>query len=126
VKEEWPPTTVQEYAHSKLLKESVKPECVDFTITASIKSVKPEHIDSMIPLTTSIEEVPDEEEPALAPIPDETSKTFDTKDIWDNFEPSISDVSTYLLHDNDVLIEYQTNGSEMCIINNMSFDTPLT
>jgi hypothetical protein len=89
--------------------------------------VKPEHIDSKIPLTASIEEIPDKEEPASTSIPEETSRVFDTKeDIWDNFEPPVTDISTYLLHDDDVLIEYQTNGSEMWIIENVSFDTPLT
>jgi len=68
----------------------------------------------MIPLTASIEEVPDEEELAPAPIPDKASKIFDTKeDIWDNYKPAVNDISTYLLHDADVLIEYQSNGSEM-------------
>jgi hypothetical protein len=115
------------YAHSKLLKRSVKPECIDSMILTPIKSVKPECIDSMIPLSASIEEVPDKEELVLAYIPNESSKTFNTKeDIWDNFEPPITDISTYLLHDDNILIEYQSDGLEMHIIENISFDTPLT
>jgi hypothetical protein len=98
------------YAHSKLLRESAKPECVDSMTVTPIKSVKPECIDSMIPFTASIEEVPDE-----------ASKIFDTKeDIWHNYEPAVNNVSTYLLHDDDIPIEYQSNGLEMCIIQHSS------
>jgi hypothetical protein len=89
--------------------------------------VKPECIDSTIPLTASIEEVPDEEKPVSTPIPKEMSVVISTKeDIWDSFELPVTDISTYLLHDNDVLIEYQADGSEMHIMENISFNTPLT
>jgi hypothetical protein len=119
---------VPKYAHSKLPKKSVKPECVDSTILVPAGSVKPEHIDSTIPLTASIEEIPDgKERPAPTPIPNKTSGIFDTKeDIWENFKPPVYDVSTYLLCDNNVLIKHQANGSEMCVIEDVSFDTPLT
>jgi hypothetical protein len=118
-------TKTPKYAHSKLPKESVKPKCIDSTILVNVRSVKPEHIDSMIPMTASIKEVPDEEEPI--PIPNETLRVFNTKeDIWENYEPPINDVSTYLLCNDNVLIEYQTDGLEMCIIENVSFNTLLT
>jgi hypothetical protein len=120
-------TKIPKYTHSKLQKESVKPECIDSTIPVSTRLVKPEHIYSMIPLTASIEEVPDEERSIPVSIPNKTLQVFDTKeDIWENFEPPVYDVSAYLLWDDDVLIEYQADGSEMCIIENVSFDTPLT
>jgi len=68
---------VLKYAHSKLPKESLKPECIDPTILVPAGSVKPECIDSMILLTASIEEIPDDEErPAPTPIPNETSGIF--------------------------------------------------
>jgi hypothetical protein len=48
----------QKYKHSWLLKEPVKPECIDSTIPMQVESVKPEHVDSMAPLTAKIEEIP--------------------------------------------------------------------
>jgi len=96
----------QKYEHSELLKEPVKPE----------------HVDSTAPFTMKIKEIPDEE----TFIPTETAPIFDTKeDIWNNYEPMVTNVATYQLHDEDVLIEYSEDGSEMRLIENVSFDTPL-
>jgi hypothetical protein len=87
------------------------------------RPVKPEYIDSMAPFSARIEKVLDED----VHIPTEISPIFDTKeDIWNNYEPPGTDVSTYHLNDEDVLIEYLMDGSEMGIIENVSFDTPLT
>jgi hypothetical protein len=111
------------YEHSRLLKEPVKPDYVDSTVPMQIKPVTPECIDSMASFSAKIKEITDED----AHIPMETSPVFDTKeDIWNNYELPVTDVSTYLLHDEDVLIEYSMDGTEMRIIENVSFDTPLT
>jgi hypothetical protein len=97
----------QKYEHSQLLKELVKPE----------------HVDSTAPFTAKIEEIPDEE----TFIPTETAPVFDTKeDIWDNYKPMVTDIATYQLCDEDVLIEYSAEGTEMRLIENVSFDTLLT
>jgi len=113
----------QKYEHSQLRKEPVKPERVDSTIPMQVESVKPERIDSTAHFTAKIKEIPDEE----TFIPAETAPIFDTKeDIWDNYEPMVTDIDTYQLHNEDVLIEYSENGTEMCLIENMSFDMPLT
>jgi hypothetical protein len=94
------------YEHSQL-KKSVKPECVDSTTYPS----------------TSIEEIPDEE----MTVPEETALVFDTKeDIWGNYEPMVTDIATYQLRDEDVLIEYSADGTEMRLVKNVSFDSPLT
>jgi hypothetical protein len=109
--------------HSHLLKEPVKPECIDSTVPIQIKPVKPEHIDSMAPFAAKIEEIPDED----IHIPNKTSPIFHTKeDIWDDYEPPVTNVSTYYLHDKDILIEYHPDGTKMQVIENISFDTPLT
>jgi len=51
---------------------------------------------------------------------------FDAKeDIWGNYKPMVTDIATYQLQDEDVLIEYSEDGSEICLIENVSFDTPL-
>jgi hypothetical protein len=91
-------TKAPKYAHSKLPRKSVKPECIDSTIPVPAGSVKPERIDSTVPLMASIEEVPDEERLIPISIPHETLPVFDTKEnIWENFEPPVHDISAYLL-----------------------------
>jgi len=91
-------------------------------VPMQIESVSPECIDSMAPFSAKIEEVPDED----MYIPTETSPIFNTKeDIWNNYELPVTDVSTYYLHNEDILIEYSMDGSEMHIVENVSFDTPL-
>jgi hypothetical protein len=110
------------YEHSQL-KKSVKPECVDSTIPTHVESVTPECIDSMTYPSASIEEIPDEE----MTVPEETAPVFDTKeDIWGNYEPMVTDITTYQLWDKDVLIEYSTDGTKMRLIENVSLDSPLT
>jgi hypothetical protein len=85
--------------------------------------VTPERIDSTALFSAKIKEIPDED----PHIPMETSPIFNTKeDIWNNYELPVTDVSTYSLHDEDVLIEYLMDGSEMRLIENLSFDTLLT
>jgi hypothetical protein len=100
----------------------VKPEHVDSTIPMQVESVKPECIDSMAPFAAKIDDIPNEE----TFIPTETTPIFNTKeDIWDNYEPMVTNITTYQLHDEDVLIEYSADGTEMCLIENVSFDMPL-
>jgi hypothetical protein len=85
--------------------------------------VTPERIDSTTYPSTSIEEIPDEE----MTVPKETAPVFDTKeDIWGNYEPMVTNITTYQLQDEDILIEYSEDGTEMCLIENVSFDSPLT
>jgi hypothetical protein len=111
------------YKHLRLPKEPVKPEYVDSTVPMQVEPVKPECIDSTAPFSTKIKEIPNED----MHIPSETSSIFDTKeDIWGNYKPPVADVSTYYLHNKDVLIEYHPDGTEMRIIENLSLDTPLT
>jgi hypothetical protein len=87
-----------------------------------VKSVSPECVDSTAPFSAKIKEIPDED----AFIPAENSPVFNTKeDIWNNYELPVTDIMTYQLHDEDVLIEYSTGRTEMCIIENISFNTPL-
>jgi hypothetical protein len=94
------------YEHSHLPKEPVKPEYVDSTVPIPIKPVKPEHIASMAPFTAKIKEIPDVD----VHIPSKASPVFDTKeDIWGNYEPPVTDIPTYYLHDKDVLIKYHPN-----------------
>jgi hypothetical protein len=96
------------------------------TIQTKVKSVKPEHIDFTVLPPPTIEEILDEES-IPSHIPDETAPVFDTKeDIWNSYEPMVTDVSTYLLSDEDVLIEYAPDATVMCIIENVSFNAPLT
>jgi hypothetical protein len=110
------------YEHSQL-KKPVKPECVDSMVLTKVESVIPECIDSTAYPSASIEEIPDEE----MTIPEETAPVFDTKeDIWGNYEPMVTDITTYQLQDEEVLIEYSENGTEMRLIENVSFDSPLT
>jgi hypothetical protein len=110
------------YKHSQL-KKPVKPECVDSTIPTQVESVTPECIDSTTYPSTSIEEIPDED----MTVPEETAPVFDTKeDIWGNYEPMVTDIATYQLQDEDVLIEYSTDGTEMRLIKNVSLNSPLT
>jgi hypothetical protein len=85
--------------------------------------VTPECIDSTTYPSASIEEIPDEE----MTVPEETAPIFDTKeDIWGNYKPMVTDITTYQLWDEDVLIEYSEDGTEMRLIENVSFDSPLT
>jgi len=92
-------------------------------VPMQVESVKPERVDSMTPFAAMIEEIPDKE----TFIPTETAPIFDTKeDIWNNYKPMVTDVATYQLRDEDVLIEYSEDGMEMRLIENVSFDTPLT
>jgi hypothetical protein len=113
----------QKYEHSRLPKEPVKPERIDSMILMQVESVSPERVDSMTPFSVKLEEIPDED----AFIPADTTPVFDTKeDIWDNYEPMVTDIATYQLHDEDVLIEYSADGMEMRLIENVSFDIPLT
>jgi hypothetical protein len=110
------------YEHSQL-KKSVKPECVDSTVLTKVEPVPPERIDSMTYPSASIEEIPDEE----MIVPKETAPVFDTKeDIWGNYEPMVTNITTYQLQDEDVLIEYSEDRTEMRLIENVSFDSPLT
>jgi len=79
------------YEHSQL-KKSVKPECVDSTVPTKVELVSPERIDSTTYPSVSIEEIPDEE----MTVPEETAPVFDTKeDIWGNYEPMVTDITTY-------------------------------
>jgi hypothetical protein len=111
------------YEHSQLRKKPVKPECIDSMIPMQVESVTPEHIDSMAYPSASIKEIPDEE----MIIPKETAPVFDTKeDIWGNYEPMVANITTYQLRDEDVLIEYSADGTEMRLIKNVSFNFPLT
>jgi hypothetical protein len=110
------------YEHSQL-KKSVKPECVDSTVPTKVESVTPECIDSTTYPSASIEEIPDEE----MTIPEEMAPIFDTKeDIWGNYEPMVTNITTYQIQDEDILIEYLADGTEMRLIKNVSFDSPLT
>jgi hypothetical protein len=110
------------YKHSQL-KKSVKPECVDSTVLTKVEPVTPEHIDSMTYPSASIEEIPDEE----MTVPEETAPVFDTKeDIWGNYESMVTNITTYQLQDEDVLIEYSEDRMEMRLIENVSLDSPLT
>jgi len=109
------------YEHSQL-KKSVKPECIDSTIPMQVESVTPECIDSTTYPSASIEEIPDEE----MVVPEETAPVFDTKeDIWENYEPMVTDITTYQLWDEDIIIEYSADGTEMRLIENVSLDSPL-
>jgi hypothetical protein len=86
-----------------------------------VESVTPEHIDSTTYPSASIEEIPDEE----MMVPEETAPVFDTKeDIWENYEPMVTDITTYQLWDEDVIIEYSADGMEMRLIENVSLDSP--
>jgi hypothetical protein len=110
------------YEHSQL-KKSVKPECVDSMVPTKVEPVTPERIDSMTYPSVSIEEIPNEE----MTVPEETAPIFDTKeDIWGNYEPMVTDITAYQLQDEDVLIEYSEDGTEMRLIENVSLDCPLT
>jgi hypothetical protein len=101
----------------------VKPECVDSTVLTKVEPVTPERIDSTTCPSVSIKEIPDEE----MTFPEETAPVFDTKeDIWGNYEPMVTDITTYQLQDEDVLIEYSEDGTEMRLIENVSLDSPLT
>jgi len=101
----------------------VKPECVDSTVLTKVEPVTPERIDSMTYPSASIEEIPDEEMTVL----EETAPVFNTKeDIWGNYEPMVTNITTYQLRDEDVLIEYSEDGMEMRLIENVSLDSPLT
>jgi hypothetical protein len=101
----------------------VKPECIDSTVPTKVEPVTPERIDSMTYLSVSIKEIPDEE----MTVPEETAPVFDTKeDIWGNYKPMVTDISTYQLQDEDVLIEYSEDRMEMCLIENVSLNSPLT
>jgi hypothetical protein len=71
----------------------------------------------------SIKEIPEEE----MTVPEETAPIFDTKeDIWGNYEPMVTDTTTYQLWDEDVLIEYLEDGMEMRLIENVFLNSPLT
>jgi hypothetical protein len=60
-------------------------------------------------------------------VPEETAPVFDTKeDILENYEPMVTDITTYQIQDKDILIEYSADGMEMHLIENVSFDSPLT
>jgi hypothetical protein len=85
--------------------------------------VTPERIDSTTCPSASIEEIPNEE----MTVPEEMAPIFDTKeDIWENYEPMVTDIVTYQLWDEDVLIEYSADGMEMHLIKNVSLNSPLT
>jgi len=88
-----------------------------------VEPVTPERIDSTTYPSASVEEIPDEE----MTVPEETAPIFDTKeDIWGNYESMVTDITTYQLRDEDVLIEYLEDGTEMRLIENVSLDSPLT
>jgi hypothetical protein len=88
-----------------------------------VESVTPERIDSTTYPPASIEEIPDEE----MTVPKETAPVFDTKeDIWGDYKPMVTNITTYQLKDGEVLIEYSENGTEMRLIENISFNSPLT
>jgi hypothetical protein len=73
--------------------------------------------------SASIEEILDED----MIVPEETAPIFNTKeDIWGNYEPMVADIATYQLRDEDVLIEYSADGTEMRLIENISLNSPLT
>jgi hypothetical protein len=101
----------------------VKPECVDSTVLMKVEPVTPERIDSTTYPSASIEEIPDEE----MTVPEEMAPVFDTKeDIWGNYEPMVTDITTYQIQDEDILIKYLVDRMEMHLIENVSFDSPLT
>jgi hypothetical protein len=92
-------------------------------IPTKVEPVTPGPIDSTTYPSASIEEIPDEE----MTVPEEMAPIFDTKeDIWGNYEPMVSDITTYQLWDEDVLIEYSKDGTKMHLIENVSLDSPLT
>jgi hypothetical protein len=92
------------------------------------------------PCSVTIEEVPDEETPIPHLIPDEedqdgapeetTSPIYDTKDdIWNeetSMAPKVSSIAEYPLSDDEVLLEYSSDFSQVIISENLTFDTLLT
>jgi len=65
-----------------------------------VESVTPERIDSTTYPSASIEEIPDKE----MIVPEETAPVFNTKDdIWENYEPMVTNIATYQLQDEDVV-----------------------
>jgi hypothetical protein len=59
---------------------------------------------------------------------------YETKDdVWDDIPTSkplfalkVDDVATYQINDDEILIEYTTDGSNITLFENLSLDTPLT
>jgi hypothetical protein len=58
---------------------------------------------------------------------------YETKDdVWDDvptnptFALKVEDIATYQINDDEVLIEYAQDGSNITIFENLSLDTPLT
>jgi hypothetical protein len=69
--------------------------------------------------------------PALTLDPDiDDSEDFDTpRDIWmgeNQFALPVTDVSTFELSEDEVLLEYSSDGSSLRIRENIHFDSPLT
>jgi hypothetical protein len=92
-------------------------------VPTKVEPVTPERIDSTTYPSASIEEIPNEE----MTVPEETAPIFDTKeDIWGNYESMVTDITTYQLRNEDILIEYSEDGMEMHLIENVSLDSPLT
>src|SRR3984957_12511608 len=76
-------------------------------------------------LSASIEEIPDKEEPVPSLIPTEDDDQFDTMhDVW--HAPEVREISSYELGEGEFLVEYDTDGISMRIIEEVSMDTPLT
>jgi hypothetical protein len=68
---------------------------------------------------------------ALTQDPDiNNSKDFNTPwDIWmdeNQFALPVTDVSTFELSEDEVLVEYSSDGSSVWLIENLSFNSPLT
>jgi hypothetical protein len=69
--------------------------------------------------------------PALTQDPDiDESEDFDTpQDIWmgeNQFVLPVTNISTFKLSEDEVLIEYSSDGSSVRLIENICFDSPLT
>jgi hypothetical protein len=60
--------------------------------------------------------------------PSENFPSMDTKeDVWvGQMAPKVQELATYLLQDDEILIEYAPDGTTIQLIENLSFNTPLT
>jgi uncharacterized protein YdaU (DUF1376 family) len=101
-------------------------------------SLTPEKTSSKESFKASIEEVIDEEEPGLLPDEDEEEEMkideqiFNTtNDVWINklsetFAPAVINAMEYPLLDDEFLVEYANDMTEIRTFENVSMDTPLT
>jgi hypothetical protein len=60
--------------------------------------------------------------------PSENLPDMGTKeDVWvGQMAPRVEELATYPLQDNKILIEYTPDGTNICLIENLLFNTPLT